>query len=322
MAVFSWDKIKRGIFKGAISYALGQFIVAVLQATGIWPILVAIVTAVVTSVWAAVTGLSPVIAFVILLSVFCFSLGIICFVLYLSRYRRKTPKTLIPLSPDDLRRWSTTDPLPLWQAASLWVDFNPHLDIGRFDSPGYWIFTKLLRAVEKEEIDVVKSLDDVKFCHLSRDALRAFGEAINERPEFLFSGPQNQHIDSGFENSSNIKQEDRQKQERVSEESNGPFPDNSMNWVFDYLIGDSQWALGKAYEGGQTHLEAVKELRDMARLGRMQVWGRQAEMSYHASWDILRHPLREIPQEYWDHSEFDAISLVPGRRAKTSTIRK
>lgn len=105
----------------------------------------------------------------------------------ISKRERRIPDTLVPLSDDDCREWSKVDPLALWQAASLWAELRPHLDIVRFDSAtGYARFSMLLRAVETNTLQVVEKHDDTKYCHVAREELKRYAETIGERPKFLF----------------------------------------------------------------------------------------------------------------------------------------
>jgi hypothetical protein len=84
----------------------------------------------------------------------------------------------------NLDEWRKTDPLLLWQAGCLWNGISPRYPV-TFDNPSYAVFSRLLRAAEHGELELIKQEPDLAISHVARQALYDYAKKKNDVPEFL-----------------------------------------------------------------------------------------------------------------------------------------
>lgn len=88
-------------------------------------------------------------------------------------------------------------------------------------------------------------------------------------------------------------------------------PTDSVRWLFQYMLTDSNWVVGRGVtpnddhvSGGKLYRDLQAELRDAARLGKLFVWGRPKEGG---PW---KPPLVKFDAARWDHLQFDLPSCM------------
>jgi len=93
-------------------------------------------------------------------------------------------------------------------------------------------------------------------------------------------------------------------------------PDTSARAAFQRLCIDSKWAVGRGVDDGKLLVEAQREFRDAARLGRIQTWGRRKT----GISSVISSALEIIPSEYWANALPDLTTCFSNRSAAPSSF--
>lgn len=96
-----------------------------------------------------------------------------------------------------------------------------------------------------------------------------------------------------------------------------PQPDWPIGKVFNQLVYDSRWGVAKPISG-ETVFDAEVALRDAARLGLIQIWGRE----FHWEIPLAMYSIEPIPKEYWASADFNMTYCFLGNGGRTRPREK
>ena len=102
--------------------------------------------------------------------------------------------------------------------------------------------------------------------------------------------------------------------QQEKEKNRKPTPQMPLSEVISCIIGsDDQGKPGASTLVG----EALRSIREKARLGVVSVWGRMSADS-----DALHQPLEPIPADYWTDAQIDFVKYLRNQRCSTSDARQ
>jgi|GEM_PF-4790555 hypothetical protein len=228
----------------------------------------------------------------------------------------KPPSDVVRARPEpaDFAEWDKVDPLTIWQAAMLWLGWNPSnprppekLDIESENRLAPHL-SGLIQGVRAGWVGIAVPGEAPSSAntetHLSRGTLLKYAERVKERPKFLYPEARAGAVVQ-TEPEPDISLYDALWAGYLKT-WNKPTHDPDRNAVTEPWPG--YWDGFYAF---------VAEVRQIAFDGKLPIWGRQGTtLSIALMSPSLRKP---IPKEFWEHNTIDLLELLHNDPAKLAT---